>query len=99
MKKILFFMICCVGFFVLFSHYEELLGSLQWLEKPRVHVVQKGESLSRLAQKNYGSVNYWRELALVSGREWHNPVGGRFGGGLTGCLAREEGRRQRHRNG
>ncbi|MGH7495490.1 MAG: LysM peptidoglycan-binding domain-containing protein [bacterium] len=66
MKKFLFFMICCVGAFVLFSHQDELSGRLQWLEKPRVHVVQKGESLSKLAKENYGSVNYWRELALVN---------------------------------
>ncbi len=66
MKKLLFFMICCTGFFVLFSQHEELLGRLHWLDAPRVHVVQKGESLSRLAKENYGEVNYWRELALIN---------------------------------
>jgi hypothetical protein len=66
MKKVLFFMICCVGFFALFAHYEELLGRLHWLDAPRVHVVQKGESLSKLAKENYGNVQYWRELALIN---------------------------------
>jgi hypothetical protein len=66
MKKVLFFMICCAGFFVLFAHYEELLGRLHWLDTPRVHVVQKGESLSKLAKENYGDVHYWRELALIN---------------------------------
>ena len=66
MKKLLFFMICCLGFFVLFAHHEELLGRLHWLDAPRVHVVQKGESLSKLAKENYGEVNYWRELALIN---------------------------------
>jgi len=66
MKKLAFFTICIVGFFVLVSHYEELLGRLQWLEAPRLHVIQKGESLSKLAKENYGNVNYWRELALIN---------------------------------
>ena len=66
MKKILFFMICCVGFFLLFSHQGELFGRLSGQDEPRLHVVQKGESLSRLAKRNYGEVEYWRELALVN---------------------------------
>lgn len=66
MKKLVFFMICCVGFFALISQHEKLFGRLQWLEAPRVHVVQEGESLSKLAKENYGRYDYWRELALIN---------------------------------
>jgi len=66
MKKALFFVLCGVGGLILLAQHGELLGRLQWLEAPRVHVVQKGESLSKLAQENYGDVNYWRELALIN---------------------------------
>lgn len=33
---------------------------------PTIHVIQKGEYLSEIAQKYYGQADYWRELALIN---------------------------------
>ncbi len=37
-----------------------------YLGKPQTHVIQKGESLSKLALHYYGNADYWRELALIN---------------------------------
>ena len=36
------------------------------LGAPTTHVIQKGEYLSEIAKKYYGSAEYWRELALIN---------------------------------
>lgn len=36
------------------------------LGEPTTHVIQKGESFSKLAKQYYGSTKYWRELALIN---------------------------------
>lgn len=33
---------------------------------PTTHVIQKGESFSKIANQYYGSTKYWRELALIN---------------------------------
>lgn len=34
--------------------------------EPTTHVIQKGEYLSKISQKYYGTADYWRELALIN---------------------------------
>lgn len=66
MKKLLFSVFIIALALVLLAQQDVLWSRLQFLDAPRVHVIQKGESLSRLAQKNYGDTDYWRELALIN---------------------------------
>jgi len=66
MKKFLFTVVSSVVIFFMMAHYNDVLSALQWLQSPRIHTVQQGEYLSKLAQENYGNASYWRELALVN---------------------------------
>jgi len=66
MKKIFLMLFLVGGFFLLLSHGEVLWSKRKFLDEPRVHKVQKGESLSKLAKQYYGSPKRWRELALVN---------------------------------
>ena len=43
-----------------------LFSSRMFLGEARIHTVQQGEQLSRLAQQYYGNADYWRELALIN---------------------------------
>jgi nucleoid-associated protein YgaU len=66
MKKLLFAVGVVALALVLLAQQDVLWSRLQFLEAPRVYLVQKGESLSKLAQEHYGNTDYWRELALVN---------------------------------
>lgn len=66
MKKLFLTMLLTIGIFLLLSQNEMLWSKRRFLDEPRVHRVQKGESLSQLAKQNYGSTKRWRELALVN---------------------------------
>ena len=66
MKKFFLTLLFTCGFFLLFSQNEMLWSKRRFLDAPRVHKVQKGESLSQLAKQHYGSPKRWRELALVN---------------------------------
>jgi len=66
MKKFFLTLLFTCGFFLLISQNEMLWSKRRFLDEPRVHKVQKGESLSQLAKQHYGSPKRWRELALVN---------------------------------
>ncbi|MDZ7269666.1 MAG: LysM domain-containing protein [candidate division KSB1 bacterium] len=66
MKKILLAGFCGLIMLLVLVHDSVLLSRRRWLETPRLHKVQKGESLSKLAKEHYGEAGYWRELALVN---------------------------------
>ena len=51
---------------MIWSAGDVLIGSRQFLEEPRIHVVKEGESFSRLAKHYYGNPDYWRALALIN---------------------------------
>ncbi|MDZ7290036.1 MAG: LysM peptidoglycan-binding domain-containing protein [candidate division KSB1 bacterium] len=66
MKKFLLLLFFACGIFLLLSQGEVLWSKLNFLDAPRVHKVQKGESLSKLAKQYYGDAQRWRELAIVN---------------------------------
>jgi LysM repeat protein len=66
MKKFFLTLFLAGGIFVLLSQGELLWSRYQLLNAPRVHKVQKGESLSKLAKQYYGDPQHWRELALIN---------------------------------
>lgn len=66
MKKSLFAVSLVALVLVLLAQQDLLWSRLQFLDAPRVYVIQKGESLSQLAREHYGDTDYWRELALVN---------------------------------
>ncbi len=43
-----------------------VLSNFLRIEQPATHAIQEGEWLSKLAQKYYGDVTFWKELALVN---------------------------------
>ncbi len=47
-------------------HGETLWSSRLFLNEPRIHVIQEGEYLSKIAQQYYGKASYWRALALLN---------------------------------
>jgi hypothetical protein len=66
MKKIFLTLFFAAGIFVLWSHGEMVWSNRRFLDEPRVHKIEKGEYLSRLAQQYYGDPQRWRELALIN---------------------------------
>jgi hypothetical protein len=66
MKKFFLTLFFAGGIFVLLSQGELLWSRFKFLDEPRVHKIQKGESLSKLAKQYYGDPQHWRELALVN---------------------------------
>lgn len=48
------------------SHGEVLFSKRMYLGESRIHTIQEGEYLSRLAQDYYGDAEYWRQLALIN---------------------------------
>ena len=66
MKKLMLSLFFMVGIFALASQGELLWSSRLLLDESRVHKVQKGESLSLLANRYYGDPQRWRELALLN---------------------------------
>lgn len=59
-------LLTALGITILFNVGDVLIGSRKFLEQPRIHVVQDGEFLSKLAEKYYGNAEYWRALALIN---------------------------------
>ncbi len=43
-----------------------LFSTLLRLDEPRSYDIERGDWLSKIAQKHYGDASYWRELALVN---------------------------------
>jgi len=66
MKKFFLTLFFMGGIFLLLSPGEVLWSKRKFLDEPRVHKVQKGESLSKLAKQYYGNPKRWRELALIN---------------------------------
>ncbi|MGH7601390.1 MAG: hypothetical protein ACREOI_33945 [bacterium] len=66
MKKFFLTLFFACGIFVLLSQGELLWSRFKFLDEPRVHKIQKGESLSKLAKQHYGDPQHWRELALIN---------------------------------
>jgi LysM domain len=66
MKKLFLTLFFAGGIFVLLSQGELLWSQFQLLNEPRVHKIQKGETLSKLAKQYYGNPQHWRELALIN---------------------------------
>ncbi len=66
MKKLFLCLFLTAAVFAMWSHGEMLFGKLLLLEEPRIHKVEKGEYLSKLAQQYYGDPQRWRELALIN---------------------------------
>jgi hypothetical protein len=66
MKKLFLSLFFAAGIFVLWSQGEILFGNRRFLDEARVHKIQKGEYLSKLAEQYYGDPQRWRELALLN---------------------------------
>ncbi len=66
MKKLFLTLFFAAGIFMLWSHGEMLFGNRLFLDEPRVHKIEKGEYLSKLAKQYYGDPQRWRELALIN---------------------------------
>lgn len=66
MKKLVFAVGVIALVLIALAQQDVLWSRLQFLDAPQVYVIQKGESLSKLAQEHYGDTDYWRELALVN---------------------------------
>jgi LysM repeat protein len=66
MKKIFLTLFFAASIFVLWSSSELLWSNRRLLDEPRVHKIEKGEYLSKIAQKYYGDPQRWHELALIN---------------------------------
>ena len=66
MKKLFLTLFFAAGIFMIGSQTELLFGKRLFLDEPRVHKIQKGEYLSKLAQQYYDDPQRWRELALIN---------------------------------
>ena len=66
MKRFIF-RILLIALIVCGSTQDSFLWSYRlFLDSPTVHNVSKGEYLSKLSLKYYGTPDYWRELALIN---------------------------------
>jgi len=66
MKKVIIILFVIALLIAGYSH-----DRLAWCKKlilgePTTHVIQKGESFSKIAKQYYGNKTYWRELALIN---------------------------------
>jgi len=66
MKKMFLTLFFAAGIFVVLSQSEIVLSNRLLLDEPQVHKIQKGEYLSKLAERYYGDPQRWRELALIN---------------------------------
>jgi len=66
MKKMFLTLFFAAGIFVVLSQSEIVLSNRLLLDEPQVHKIEKGEYLSKLAQRYYGDPQRWRELALIN---------------------------------
>jgi len=66
MKKLFLSLFFATGIFILLSQGEIVWSNRLYLDEPRVHKIEKGEYLSKLAERYYGDPQRWRELALIN---------------------------------
>lgn len=66
MKKLFLILFFAAGIFVLWSYGETVWSNRLFIDTPRVHKIEKGEYLSKLAERYYGDAQRWRELALIN---------------------------------
>lgn len=66
MKKLFLTLFFAAAIFLIGSHGEMLWGNRLFLDEPRVHKIEKGEYLSKIAEQYYGDPQRWRELALIN---------------------------------
>ncbi len=66
MKKLFLSIFFAAGIFAILSQGEIGWSNRLYLDEPRVHKIEKGEYLSKLAQRYYGDPQRWRELALIN---------------------------------
>lgn len=66
MKKLFLSIFFAAGIFVILSQGEIVWSNRLYLDEPQVHKIEKGEYLSKLAQRYYGDPQRWRELALIN---------------------------------
>lgn len=66
MKKLFLTLFFAAAIFMIGSHGEMLWGNRLFLDEPRVHKIEKGEYLSKIAEQYYGDPQRWRELALIN---------------------------------
>lgn len=66
MKKLFLTLFFAAAIFLIGSHGEMLWGNRLFLDEPRVHKIEKGEYLSKIAKQYYGDPQRWRELALIN---------------------------------
>lgn len=66
MKKFLILFVLVTVVFGLYSEENLLWCKKVLFNEPTKHVIQKGDFFSKLSKQYYGSVKYWRELALIN---------------------------------
>ncbi|RMD91415.1 MAG: LysM domain-containing protein [Calditrichaeota bacterium] len=66
MKKLFLILLFVPVLFALLDPASQLLSRFLRLEQPTIHEINQGDWLSKIAQKYYGDVSYWKELALIN---------------------------------
>jgi LysM repeat protein len=66
MKKLLILFVLVTVVFGLYSEENLLWCKKIIFNEPTKHVIQKGDFFSKLSKQYYGTVDYWRELALIN---------------------------------
>lgn len=66
MRRFIFTVILIILLVVCMDPAKNLLSQFHQLEQPLTHEIQKGEWLSKLAEKYYGDASYWKELSLIN---------------------------------
>ncbi len=66
MKRFIFTILLMSLAVVFMEPAEVLFSKFIRADQPEAHEIQSGEWLSKLAQKYYGDLSYWKELALVN---------------------------------
>jgi hypothetical protein len=67
MKRVLVFLIVLFAAVLgIFSQDQLLWCTRLFTNEPRIHTIQKGQSLSKLSEQYYGTPDYWKELALIN---------------------------------
>lgn len=66
MKKVIIILFIVMLLIAGYAHDKFAWAKKLILGEPTTHVIQKGESFSKLAKQYYGSTKYWRELALIN---------------------------------
>ena len=66
MKKVIIILFVIVLLIAGYAHDKFAWCKKLMLGEPTTHVIQKGESFSKIAKQYYGNKTYWRELALIN---------------------------------